>query len=423
MVVRALLTLVLLTSACPALWAAVVTLSPVADSYVQCWEANNERNTNYGNAPGLMLINDLIYFGQPSGFTANALIRFNLSAIPPGSYVSSALLKLRVTGVHPAGFGGNVEVYRVTAPWTEGTGAVPADGVTYYRRDGVSSWATPAGDYVGTIGVRDTSPYALKTGPFATANVGDLHIFDVTQLAAEWLSGQYPNHGLLLHGSYGYDWELDYGSRENLTSLNRPVLEIEYGDVPKRGSISIQPFWDTAVQRAGRVERVCARLENPTEDQLPASVTLTVPQGVHIIGPATISVTDWARRTVYCTRYNCSPFEPVPEKRLNATITWRVQADAPLEGEFRVTVSGDDWFTSEKTLPAKFGPCVSIPPASQVPDPQPAATPYQLRRGISNAALNLPSCVPPSLVTNKSRYGNIHPLSIAYAFRPRLRPD
>lgn len=376
MVVRALPIFVLLAIACPAAWASAVTLAPVADSYVLCWEANDERNTNYGSSHTLALINDLIHFGQSSGFTANALIRFDLSAIPAGGHVSSALLKLRVTGVHPAGFGGNVEVYRVTAPWIEGTGAVPADGVTYYKRDGTNAWATPAGDYVGTTGTRDVNPYAVTVGPFTAENVGDVHVFDLTQLVAEWLSGQYPNYGLLLHGSYGYDWELDYGSRENPTPLNRPVLEVEYGDRPKRGSIPIQLFREKAIQRAGRTERVCARLENPTEDQLPADVTLTVPQGVHIIGPAMVRVTDWARRTVYCTRYNCNPFEPVPEERLNATIAWRVRADAPMEGEFRVTASGDDWFSSEKTLPAKFGPAICMPPATRVPDPQPAETPY-----------------------------------------------
>ena len=34
---------------------------------------------------------------------------------------------------------------------------------------------------------------------------------------------------------------------------------------------------------------------------------------------------------------------------------------------------------------------------------------------------SLSSCVPPLLITNKSQYGNINPLSIAYAFRPQLR--
>lgn len=376
MIAKAVLIVVLLTSAYPIVQAAVVTLTPVADSHMLCWEANDERNTNYGNSQSLVLINDLIHFGQASGFTANTVLRFDLSAIPSGNYVSSALLKLRVIGMHPAGFGGNIEIYRVTAPWMEGTGAVPADGVTYYRRDGINTWTTPAGDYVGRTGMQDVDPYAVMAGPFTAENVGDQHIFDVTELVAEWLSGQYPNYGFLLHGSYGYDWELDYGSRENVVPLNRPVLEVEYGNRPKRGSISIRCFWDTAVQRAGRIERLSARLENPTEDQLPANVTLTVPPGVRIIGSPTVRVTNWARRTVYCTRYNCNPFEPVPEKRPNAVVTWRVWADTPVEGEFKVAVSGDDWFTSEKTLLGKFKPPISLPPATKVPDPQPAATSY-----------------------------------------------
>ena len=34
---------------------------------------------------------------------------------------------------------------------------------------------------------------------------------------------------------------------------------------------------------------------------------------------------------------------------------------------------------------------------------------------------SLSSCVPPLLITNNRQYGNINPLSIAYAFRPQLR--
>ena len=33
----------------------------------------------------------------------------------------------------------------------------------------------------------------------------------------------------------------------------------------------------------------------------------------------------------------------------------------------------------------------------------------------------LSSCVPPLLITNNNQYGNINPLSIAYAFQPELR--
>jgi hypothetical protein len=35
----------------------------------------------------------------------------------------------------------------------------------------------------------------------------------------------------------------------------------------------------------------------------------------------------------------------------------------------------------------------------------------------------LPLRVPPGTQTVRERYGNVHPLSIAYALRPRLRPD
>ena len=43
--------------------------------------------------------------------------------------------------------------------------------------------------------------------------------------------------------------------------------------------------------------------------------------------------------------------------------------------------------------------------------------------GTSNRPVDLSSFVPPSVITNARWYWNMHQLSIAYAFRPRLRPD
>ena len=43
--------------------------------------------------------------------------------------------------------------------------------------------------------------------------------------------------------------------------------------------------------------------------------------------------------------------------------------------------------------------------------------------GTSARPVGLPSFVPPSVITNTRWYWNVHQLSIAYAFRPRLRPD
>ena len=46
---------------------------------------------------------------------------------------------------------------------------------------------------------------------------------------------------------------------------------------------------------------------------------------------------------------------------------------------------------------------------------------YTLRPGIPGTRRYLPFCVPPSLITRTRWYGNIHPFSIDYASRPRLR--
>ena len=53
------------------------------------------------------------------------------------------------------------------------------------------------------------------------------------------------------------------------------------------------------------------------------------------------------------------------------------------------------------------------------PTDLPIGSPYRFG-GL--AAPDLPPCVPPSLITTCLRDGNTNPLSITYAFRPRLRP-
>src|SRR5206468_4540299 len=66
------------------------------------------------------------------------------SSIAPSSCVSSAFLRLRLTGVQSASriFG----VYRLTQSWTEGTGTSNS-GATWKTRDGATAWTTPGGDF------------------------------------------------------------------------------------------------------------------------------------------------------------------------------------------------------------------------------------------------------------------------------------
>ncbi len=126
-----------------------------------------------------------------------AVLRFDLSAIPPGAALDSATLGLQVTS--PDDSGEPVRIHRITAAWDE------AD----------ANWSNLAGDFDAlTI-----------SGSFTPTTLGAVTA-DVTALAQQWLGGAQDNQGLMLiAGSEGI--ESKYASREWSTFGERPVLTLD----------------------------------------------------------------------------------------------------------------------------------------------------------------------------------------------------
>ncbi len=102
-------------------------------------------------------------------------------------------------------------------------------------------------------------------------------------------------------------------------------------------------FWDLSEQRTGRVNVLSIRLEAETDPGAPVAVELALPDGVRFAegSAAKQTVADWTRGTVIANAVqDYSRFRKKSEKRLSATLSWRVEADAPLDAMAAATLSG-----------------------------------------------------------------------------------
>ena len=83
---------------------------------------------------------------EANNFRTRALLRFELSSVPPGTVVVDARLKLVHVNYNDE-MVGQVVVRLVTESWVEGAGdgMVVQPGVTWATRDGTTTWMTPGG--------------------------------------------------------------------------------------------------------------------------------------------------------------------------------------------------------------------------------------------------------------------------------------
>lgn len=133
------------------------------------------------------------------------LLRFDLGAIPPGSYISSAVATVNVYGYG----GAPVDVHVLGAPWNELT-------VTYNTRPFILS-LTPDGTFPGAaVGAVTANP---NFKPMSA---------DLTGLVRRWHAGAAPNYGVaLFDSSYltaiaSSDWQTSTSVRPKLTVCHQP---------------------------------------------------------------------------------------------------------------------------------------------------------------------------------------------------------
>jgi Ice-binding-like len=178
-------------------------LSPVSagDTTLDSLNATN----NYGANQALTL-----------SYTNNnrALLKFDFSGIPSGARITSATLQLNKRD--SSGSSVSVSLYRVTTPWTEGTGAI-ATGATYKTSNGSCLWSAAGGG-------GDYDPVA--TSSIVADKFVGLKSWEATSLVQGWVDGSYANYGMILVPTSGGDGG-DFISREANATL-QPKLLVSY---------------------------------------------------------------------------------------------------------------------------------------------------------------------------------------------------
>ncbi len=175
-------------------WPTTTTFYSVADSTVQ----SGYPNANNGSST-VMLAG---YYS--SAQVMRGLVRFDLSAIPPGTPIGQARLWLYLSSSREPtqSTARTIATYRVASAWTESS-------VTWNTRPSFGSmynWISIPHNAFGWYSV------------------------DVTSMMREWVSGQYSNYGVWLFGNESptdQNWR-GFSTREGATD-RRPYLSVVYG--------------------------------------------------------------------------------------------------------------------------------------------------------------------------------------------------
>lgn len=166
--------------------AAVVSLAPDADTYIEVGDSDNQL-ANHGSDPTLALSKFSIFSDL------DLLIRFDLSSIPSGATINSATLSL-FEATNPFSPTGDIwDLANVTSNWDENT-------------------------------VSGFSP--LSTGSPVMVNGATSPVIDVTNFVIDWVNNGVNNYGLWIStnnpNSFG-----NFHSRESLTGTI-PSLDINF---------------------------------------------------------------------------------------------------------------------------------------------------------------------------------------------------
>lgn len=181
--------------------AATYALAPTQDTDVR---ENGGGNGNCGSCTALST-------RRHSTGDHRTLYQFSLASIPSNQRISSATLRLWVTGAENSSVG----IHRVTQSWSEGT-------LTWANSGGVSHNATAAGSFV-------------------PASSGRYYDIDVTALVAQWRAGTAANYGLITRLA-GNNSLATFTSREWGTVGQRPQLVVVTDPAPSLTTVLSRPL-------------------------------------------------------------------------------------------------------------------------------------------------------------------------------------
>lgn len=155
---------------------------PIADTWV--WSGSGPWGSNWTLRTNIV-----------SSFDQEIVIRFDLSSIPSGSTINSAVLSAhRYDGDSPTAL--ECDIYRVTENWIEAT-----------LVDAIAHDTSVSYDQI------------IITG-------NDWYDFDITVLVQDWVDGTVDNFGTVFYGTGGTGSYQYFRSRES--NVDRPHLDIDY---------------------------------------------------------------------------------------------------------------------------------------------------------------------------------------------------
>jgi len=168
------------------------------DTYIR-----ENSDTNYGTATTLKI-------GKTAaGINFRSLIEFNLSSIPSGNTITSAILQLYLN------YSSNnnnmtVTVYRVTSEWDEAAAG-------WNNRTEAQPWSTAGGDYGEEI---TSIVFSNKTGQYNLT---------ITSLVRGWINGSYNNYGIMLISTDAENGDYkEIASSDNPDAVVRPIITVDY---------------------------------------------------------------------------------------------------------------------------------------------------------------------------------------------------
>lgn len=218
-----------------------ISLTPVQDNTL----IEDDANLSNGAGPNL-------FVGTiASGGRRRTLLKFNLSAVPPGSRVSTVTLRFVINrSAVGSGLADPASLHRMTASWGEGESdatrgggdqATPQDATwlhRFYGGGGVPQlfWSVPGGDFVpsqsSTVGIGGIGAYVFPSTPQL---VSDLQT---------WVDAPGQNFGWAFLGpEVGSQNARRIYSRESAAPADRPTLVVVYAPPPDHLADVPLPWW------------------------------------------------------------------------------------------------------------------------------------------------------------------------------------
>ncbi len=233
-----------------------VRLEAVADTTIFGNQGGDTGNDGVSDGSGPGIWTSVL----ASGTTRRALIRFDLSGIPPGSQVLSASVQFFVVRARDTH---DLSLHRVLAAWGEGASnggdagvgapAQPGDATWSHRFWPTTAWARRGGDFVARASATRAVGFgpASHTIPSTPALVADVQ---------GWLQSPASNHGWMLIGDdAGQQNAKRLASRHAGSPSARPTLVLSVQPpAPDSGDVPL-PAWALGLLGAGLATMLARR--------------------------------------------------------------------------------------------------------------------------------------------------------------------